>query len=388
MRHALPLVSSIFMLSCASASPQEPPRPPAAPKLAAPTPPATAASAEPVISPFVFTRVMIPMRDGVKLETVILTPRSAAKPLPFLFWRTPYGVPRESDVTKPRPPNPLDADGYIRVFQNLRGRFLSEGTFVMTRSPRDRKDARAIDESTDAYDSIEWLLHNVPNHNGRVGMLGTSYDAWTATMAVLDPHPALKAVVEAASPADQFVGDDYHHNGAFRLSYCFEYTALLEASKETNTQFSFDRLDTYAWYLALGPLSRANDLHFHGKMPTWNNFVAHPNRDAFWDRQAFAAHLKKTTVPILNVAGWWDQEDFYGPVKIYDLLEPSDAGHLNYLVSAPGTTAAGAAPAESSATSILAATPGCTSGTRSRPAGSRAGSTTRRLPPGPRPRSS
>jgi len=274
------------------------------------------------------------MRDGVKLETVIITPKQAGKPLPLLLSRSPYGVPDEAALAKPPPPSPLDADGYIYVFQNLRGRFKSEGTFVMTRPPRDRKDPRAIDESTDAYDTIEWLVHNVPN-NGRVGMWGTSYDAWTAVMALLEPHPALKTVVEAASPADLFLGDDFHHNGAFRLSYCFEYSALLESVKDTNTQFEFDRQDTYEWYLALGPISNANDRYFHGKMPSWNELVDHPNLDAFWEQQAFAAHLKKTPIPTLNVAGWWDQEDFYGPLKIYELFERNDAERLNHLVVGP-----------------------------------------------------
>ncbi len=278
---------------------------------------------------------MVPMRDGVKLETLIAVPKGAARPLPFLFIRSPYGLPSDADLAKPRPKSALDKDGYIRVAQNLRGRFKSEGTFVMERPPRDRADPRAIDESTDAYDTIEWLLHNVPNNNGRAGMMGGSYAAWTATMALLDPHPALKAVVEDASPADQFIGDDSHHNGALRLSYCFEYSALLELGKEKNTQFEFDRLDTYEWYLALGPLVNVNDRYFHGKLPSWNDLVAHPNRDAFWEQQAFAAHLSKTTVPILNVAGWWDQEDFYGPLKIYELLERSDAEHRNHLVVGP-----------------------------------------------------
>ncbi|HEX2570454.1 MAG TPA: CocE/NonD family hydrolase [Polyangia bacterium] len=307
------------------------------------TPPATPAapatpdgSAAPLAPPAItVTRAMVPMRDGVKLETVIVAPKEPKKALPFLLRRTPYGVPSDEALKKPRPPSPLDADGYLFVAQNLRGRFKSEGTFVMERPPRDRKDPRAIDESTDAYDTIEWLLRNVPNNNGRVGMLGTSYDAWTATMALLEPHPALKAVVEAASPADQFIGDDSHHNGAFRLSYCFEYSALVEASKEANTQFEFDRQDTYEWYLALGPLSQVNDRYFHGKIPSWNELVAHPNRDAFWEQQAFATHLKKTPVPTLNVAGWWDQEDFYGPIKIYELFEKNDAEHLNYLVVGP-----------------------------------------------------
>ncbi|HRI48591.1 MAG TPA: CocE/NonD family hydrolase [Pseudomonadota bacterium] len=286
-------------------------------------------------SRFNFTRAMVPMRDGVKLETLIGIPKDAARPLPFLLSRSPYGVPSDEELAKPRPKSALEADGYIHVVQNLRGRFKSEGTFVMQRPPRDRADPRATDESTDAYDTIEWLLHSVPNNNGRAGMIGASYSAWTATMALLDPHPALKAVVEDASPADQFIGDDSHHNGALRLSYCFEYSALLELGKDDNTQFEFDRLDTYEWYLALGPLANVNDRYFHGKLPSWNDLVAHPNRDAFWDKQSFAAHLSKTTVPILNVAGWWDQEDFYGPLKIYELLEGSDAEHRNYLVVGP-----------------------------------------------------
>jgi len=286
-------------------------------------------------SSFTVTKVMIPMRDGVRLETVIFSPKGATKPLPFLFLRSPYGVPEDESPLLRENAKVLVADGYIFVAQNLRGRFKSEGTFVMARPPRDRADPRAIDESTDAYDTIEWLLHNVPNNNGRVGMTGVSYAAWTGTMALLDPHPALKAVVEGASPADQFIGDDFHHNGAFRLGYGFEYVALLESSKETNTRFQFDHSDTYEWFLRLGPLSNVDERYFQGKMPTWNDFVAHPNRDAFWERQAFATYLRKTTVPVMNVAGFWDQEDFYGPVKVYELFEKSDAEHLNYIVAGP-----------------------------------------------------
>jgi len=278
---------------------------------------------------------MVPMRDGIKLETVILAPTDAKSPLPFLFLRTPYGVPKDAALLDKPWASALVADGYIFVFQSIRGRFGSEGKFVMSRAPRDRADPKAIDESTDAHDSIEWLLHGVPNNNGRVGMIGTSYDAWTATMALLDPHPALKVIIEAASPADQFLGDDFHHNGAFRLAYGFEYVALLETSKEANTHFQFGRGDIYDFYLDLGPLANADKRHFHGKMPTWNDFVAHPNRDAFWDRQSFAPYLKKTTVPVLNVAGFWDQEDFYGPFEIYRLFEQSDAERLNHIAVGP-----------------------------------------------------
>lgn len=281
------------------------------------------------------TRAMIPMRDGVRLETVVFAPKDAGKPLPFLLIRTPYGIPDSDKFAQSPGAAPYLADGYIWVGQNLRGRFRSEGTFVMSRPPRDRADPRAVDESTDAHDTIAWLLENVPGHNGRVGMMGTSYDAWTATMALLDPHPALKAIVEEASPADQFLGDDFHHNGAFRFAYGFEYVAMMESRKDANTHFQYDRGDLYDFFLALGPLANADKRHFLGKMPTWNDFVAHPSYDDFWQRQAFATHLRKTTVPVLNVAGWWDQEDFYGPIKIHELLEKNDAERLNYLVVGP-----------------------------------------------------
>jgi putative CocE/NonD family hydrolase len=286
---------------------------------------------------------MIPMRDGVSLETAIFTPNDAAKPLPILLTRTPYGIPADDRAVMSEWYRPLRADGYIFVFQNLRGRFQSEGTFVMDRPPR--SDAKAIDETTDAYDTIEWLLHHVRGNSGRVGMIGGSYSAWTATMALLEPHPALKVVSEAASPADQFMGDDFHHNGAFRLSYAFEYCAFLEWSKERNTIFAFDRPDTYDWYLALGPLSVVNDRYFHGRLPTWNDFVHHPNRDEFWLQRSLPAHLLRSRaasrrpasahVPTLNIAGFWDEEDFYGPLKIYESLEPTDTEHLNHLVIGP-----------------------------------------------------
>ena len=199
---------------------------------------------------------MVPMRDGVHLQTVIFSPQHATGPLPILFTRTPYGVP-DSDQQLSAPGGifeELVADGYIFVWQNLRGRFKSEGEFVMNRPPRNRNDKRSIDEGTDAWDSIDWLIKNVPNNNGRAGIWGISYSGWTTAMALIEPHPALKAASEQASPADMFLGDDFHHNGAFRLSYGFEYAALLESSKEQNTHFQFDKYDTYEWYLSLGSL--------------------------------------------------------------------------------------------------------------------------------------
>src|SRR5271155_3703481 len=260
---------------------------------------------------FKYEKIMVPMRDGVKLETVILTPRDQQGALPILLTRTPYGVPTEESYTGYSPePESLNADGYIRVEQNIRGRFESEGEFEMVRPPRSLSDPKAIDEVTDAWDTVDWLVKHVPNNNGRVGMFGTSYPGWLVGQASLNPHPALKAAIELASPEDMFLNDDFHHNGTFRLSYGFEYSALLETSKTENNNFKFDRGDTYNWYLDLGALANADARYFHGKIPTWENFVAHPNRDAFWDAQAPAKYLNHTTVPNLNVAGWFDQEDF------------------------------------------------------------------------------
>ncbi|MGZ8846122.1 MAG: CocE/NonD family hydrolase [Pyrinomonadaceae bacterium] len=277
---------------------------------------------------------MIPMRDGVKLHTIIYKPKSHREPLPILFQRTPYGIDGTYRAFPSGILKELIEDGYIFAFQDIRGRFKSDGQFVMLRPLRSSQDPKAIDEGTDTYDTIDWMVKNVPNNNGRVGMFGTSYPGWLVVMAVLEPHPALKAVTEQATPADMYLGDDFHHNGAFRLSYGFEYSFALESSKLTSS-FQFDRYDTYQWYLRLGALSNADAKYFHGKLPTWNNFVQHPDYDKFWQDQALVNQLKKVTVPIMHVAGWWDQEDFYGPVKAYEILEKTDSNHVNYLVVGP-----------------------------------------------------
>ncbi|MCA1636581.1 MAG: CocE/NonD family hydrolase, partial [Acidobacteria bacterium] len=273
---------------------------------------------------------MIEMRDGVKLHTVIYSPKSLRGTLPILFTRTPYGIDGVSRAFNARLKEAAE-EGFIFAFQDIRGRYKSEGQFVMQRPQRDSNNPKAIDEGTDAYDTIDWLVKNVPHNNGRVGMMGTSYPGWLVMMAVLDPHPALKAVTEEATPADMFIGDDFHHNGAFRLSYGFEYAFELESSK-VDTNFKFDRYDTFEWYLNLGAVSNVNAKYFQGKLPSWNNFVHHPNYDWFWKRQALVNQLKRVTVPIMHVAGWWDQEDFYGPVTAYQTLEKSDTNHMNYLV--------------------------------------------------------
>jgi uncharacterized protein len=297
----------------------------------------TASNAQQPVAPTLVAReAMIPMRDGVRLYTQVYVPDKAVEPLPFLLIRTPYGTGDLNPDRVARGLQELAVDGYIFVFQDIRGRFKSEGQFVMLRQPRDPKDIKAIDESTDSYDTIDWLLKNVPNNNGRVGMAGTSYGAWLTVMGMLDPHPALRAGVPQASPADMWLGDDFHHNGAFRLSYGFEYAYMMESSKEiSDVSAIIDRYDAYEWYLGLGPLSNANSTYFKGKLPTWNDFVKHPDYDAFWKRQGFAPWLNRVTVPTLNVAGWWDQEDFYGPIKIYELLERHDSANKNFLVVGP-----------------------------------------------------
>src|SRR2546427_7603551 len=210
-------------------------------------------------SVFNATESMIPTRDGVRLYTQVYVPTAASEPLPILLLRTPYGTGQLSSARLAASLPELTADGYIIVLQDIRGRFKSEGQFVMLRQPRDPKDKRAIDESTDTYDTIDWLLKHVPNNNGRVGIAGTSYGAWLTVMGMLDPHPALKAAVPQASPADMWIGDDFHHNGAFRLSYGLEYAYRMESSKEVVSAATLiDRYDTYEWYLALGPLSMVN----------------------------------------------------------------------------------------------------------------------------------
>ncbi len=270
---------------------------------------------------------MIPLRDGVRLYTQIFVPEGHSESLPFLMMRTPYGngdgPPAEALASPETPYWPLVQEGYIFVIQDIRGRNKSEGEFEMLRRPRNKSNTASIDESSDTNDTIDWLLKNVPNNNGRVGIFGVSYPGWLTVMAMLDPHPALKAASPQASPADMFLGDDFHHNGAFRLSYGFEYASMMETGKVV-TQFEFDQYDTYEWYLQLGSLANVNDKYLHGRVPTWNNFVEHPNYDTFWQRQSVDPYLNQVTVPTLNVAGWWDQEDFYGPLRIYQLLERQD----------------------------------------------------------------
>ncbi len=283
---------------------------------------------------FKLREVMIPVRDGVHLQTAILTPVDPQGPLPILFRRTPYGVPEKAIEQMPPSWKELADDGYIFVIQNLRGRFKSEGKFDLT-SWVDLNDPKATNETTDAYDSIEWLLKNVPNNNGKVGMYGVSYDGLTTALALLHPHPALKAISEQASPVDQWMNDDDHRYGALRESYDFEYAVMEQADKNKNTHFDFETYDTYEWYLDLGSLSNINSKYLHGSIPYWNSSVEHPDYDEFWKKEAWVRQLHSSTVPNLNVAGFWDQEDPWGPWQIFRHAEESDPQHTNFMVAGP-----------------------------------------------------
>ena len=178
-------------------------------------------------------------------------------------------------------------------------------------------------------------MKNVPNNNGKVGMFGVSYDGLTSAMTLLRPHPALKAISEQASPADQWMNDDDHRYGALRESYAFEYAVYEQADKNANTHFNFETYDTYSWYLNLGPLSNINAKYLHGSIPYWNSIVEHPDYDAFWKKEAWVTQIKGAFVPNLNVAGFWDQEDPWGPWEIYRRSEQSDPNRYNFIVAGP-----------------------------------------------------
>jgi len=279
---------------------------------------------------------MIPMRDGVRLQTVILTPVDQKGPLPILFHRTPYGVTDRAFEQMQMPPEikELAQDGYIFVDQNLRGRFKSEGVFQLSFRV-DLDDPKATNEATDAYDSIEWLVKHVPSNNGKVGMIGVSYAGLTTAICLLQPHPALKVISEQASPANEWMNDDEHHFGALRESYVVEYGVMEQADKNKNTLFEFETYDTYQWYLDLGPLSNINAKYLHGSIPHWNVTVEHPDYDEFWKKEAWVNQLHSSTVPNLNVAGFWDQEDPWGPWQIFRHAATSDPEHTNFIVAGP-----------------------------------------------------
>ncbi len=284
--------------------------------------------------------VMIPMRDGVKLHAIILKPADIPGPLPILIERTPYGVSRMDRAVKFASRPELARSGYIFVDEDIRGRYKSEGEFVMMRPLAGHRDPKAVDESTDTYDTVAWLLSNVPGNNGRAGFVGTSYDGFLAMMAGIDPHPAVKAISPQAPMIDVWMGDDFFHNGAFRQTYGYDYVLDMESSKEsTEVSYGKDRdgvpLDGFDYFLERG--SFAEDVKKSGSktLPTWKLFLEHPVYDSVWSSRAVEDHLNTVAVPTLTVGGYYDQEDMYGPQEEYATLEPHDTSHQNFLVLGP-----------------------------------------------------
>ena len=281
--------------------------------------------------PYKRSEAMVPMRDGVKLYTVILTPEKQTEPAAVLIDRTPYGVKGITPNAASGRPE-LAKEGYVFVFQDIRGRFNSEGQFLMNRPPRDKRDPKSVDESTDTYDTIDWLIKNVPNNNGRVGIYGVSYDGWLSASALIDAHPALKASSPQAPMTDAWMGDDFFHNGAFRMSYGYEYGKWMEYGKPDDPPISFE-IDSYDWYMKIGLLSNLAAT-LENRSPTFNSFVAHPAYDDYWKARSSERYLPCTRVPTLVVGGWWDQEDEYGALATYRALEKCDKNN-NHFVMGP-----------------------------------------------------
>lgn len=286
---------------------------------------------------------LVPMRDGVHLFTVIYEPKDTSTPAPILMNRTPYGVgPYGAEEFKTTlGPSKLFSDKhYVFVHQDVRGRCMSEGTFVnMTPHRPNKADRSVIDESSDTYDTIEWLLKNVPNHNGRVGMWGISYPGFYAAAGMIDAHPALKAVSPQAPIADWWF-DDFHHHGAFFIAHAFNFLVSFgqprpEPTTERGPKFDHHTKDGYQFFLDLGPLSRAEELYMRGNVAFWRDLAEHPNYDDFWAERNLLPHLRRVAPAVMTVGGWFDAEDLYGPLQIYRVVERENPGIDNVLVMGP-----------------------------------------------------
>jgi putative CocE/NonD family hydrolase len=287
---------------------------------------------------------MVPMRDGAKLYTIVYTPKDTSVALPIMLLRTPYGIPPYplTEYRRVLGPSPeFDRDGYIFVYQDARGKFRSEGTFrVMNPYKPHKNGPKDVDESSDNYDTIDWLLKNIPHNNGRVGQWGISYPAWQTVMGMIAAHPALKASSPQSSPSDMYIGDDFHHNGAFRFMYTFNWLSGNARARTAQTTdrprpFDYGTTDAYQFFLNVGTVARINELYFHDQVSAWNDFLQHPNYDAYWLDQNVLKDLKGITPAVLNVTGWFDQEDFYGPMSIYYTIEKASPRTQNTLVAGP-----------------------------------------------------
>ena len=300
----------------------------------------------PVTGAFDFERreAMIPMRDGVKLHAVILLPKGASG-APILLTRTPYGA---TDATTrahsthlqavlPYGDDIVSSSGYISVYQDVRGKYGSEGNYVMSRPLRGPLNSSATDHATDTWDTIEWLIHNVPESNGRVGIIGTSYGGFLVLMALVDPHPALKVAVPIAPMVDTWKGDDWFHNGAFRQVYAADYAYEQTATRKSEEVLWRSKYDEYDTFLEAGSAARFAALTGLDRLAFWQRLVEHPAYDTFWQQQAVDRILatRSVSVPTLYVHGLWDQEDIYGAPATYAATKPKDPGARDFLVIGP-----------------------------------------------------
>lgn len=312
---------------------------------ATPTPPMTPDIAKDFQFPkdaFDYERrtVMIPMRDGVKLHTILLIPKGA-KDAPILLTRTPYNAKTPSSRF-PSPhavgagaqvDEPFLKDGYIRAYQDVRGKYGSEGDYVLTRPLSGPLNNTGIDHATDAYDTIDWLVKNVPETNGRVGVIGSSYPGFTAAMALINPHPALKAAVPQSPMIDGWMGDDWFQNGAFRQTM-LDWFANQMTAKGAGDDLPREHLDDYENFLRAGSAGEFARRYGIDKIPAFRKMAEHPAYDAFWQEQALDKILAKQPlkVPTLWVGSLYDQEDIYGAVHAYQAIETKDAGNdMNFL---------------------------------------------------------
>lgn len=289
----------------------------------------------------------IPMRDGVKLYTIIYTPKDETKKYPMMYDRTPYSAgPYGAEEYKVSlGPSMLFARaGYIFVYQDVRGRYMSEGEFVATRPYIPNKKKKSdVDESSDSYDTIDWLVKNVANNNGKVGTWGISAPGFYTTMTAIDAHPALKAASPQAPVTDWFMGDDRHHNGAFFMMGTFSFlsyygTPRPEPTTEHAASFAdYGTPDAYSFYQNLGPLKNINEKYFKGKNPIWNEMMDNENYSKFWSSRTPVPHLKNIKPAVMTVGGWFDQEDLYGPLKTYAGIEKNKPASPNHLVMGPWT---------------------------------------------------
>ena len=278
----------------------------------------------------------IPVRDGTTLFAVALVPKNSTQPLPILLIRTPYNAAGAfASAEVPLAYRELAQDGYIFVSEDIRGRFGSGGEFVTMRSQRDPQNPNGIDESTDAYDTIDWLVKNLPGNSGKVGVLGISYPGWLAALAGVGAHPALKAISPQAPMADVWMGDDFFHQGAFRQTQGVVFAALVEMDSKGFTFLSFPEYDQYEFYLKFPTLDSLAKATGVAKLPLWISFATHPTRDTWWQAKALPSVLTRPDVPTLFVGGVWDQEDILGPQLAYRTAEKADTGSWNHIVLGP-----------------------------------------------------